>query len=300
MPNKEATSFWRLISLAVIAVFLMSLVPIVVKSIEINPWIVGAFRLVVSVIGFLILGFVFKKKLWTKAENWPAVALIGLTFSIHWLTYFYSIQYSSASIAAIGVSTYGAHLLLLGWWFHGQKPSWFELSCVFIAFVGVYFVIPDFDVKDDMSLGLLLGVLSGALYACLPILHQKYSYINNQRRAFGQFFIAMWLFALALPWLPEKSFELSQNAIVGLLVLGIFSTLIGHSIWVKVSTELNHVVTSIVYYLYVPLAMLLSYLFLNEELGINKLIGAALIISANVAGIYYRSRTVASLSADKV
>ncbi|WP_251360075.1 DMT family transporter [Kangiella sp. TOML190] len=284
------TSFWRLIGLAIIAVFFMALVPVTIKQIQVDPWLVGFVRLAISVVGLYLIAKLLKQSVWSKKENWPAIMLIGFTFSIHWLSYFYSIQLSTASIAAIGVSTYGAHLLLLGWWFHGQKPTLFELSCVLLAFVGVYFVLPEFDLKNDMTLGLLLGVLSGALYACLPILHQKYRHINHQRRAFGQFFIAMWLFALGLPFLPAAEFELSKEAIMGLVILGVLSTLIGHSLWVKISTELNHVVTSIVYYLYVPIAMALSFFLLNEELTANKLIGAGLVICANIAGIYYRYR----------
>ncbi len=284
------TSFWRLILLAVIAVFLMALVPITIKLIQVNPWVVGFVRLTIGVVGLYLIAKSMKQSVWSKRENWLAICLIGFTFAIHWLTYFYSIQFSTASIAAIGISTYGAHLLLLGWWFHGQKPSLFEFLCVLVAFTGVFFIVPEFSLKNEMTLGLLLGVFSGMLYAALPILHQKYQYINNQRRAFGQFFIAMWVFALALPWLPKSELDLSQEAIIGLVILGVFSTLIAHSLWVKISTELNHVVTSVIYYLYVPIAMLLSFFFLNEELSYNKLIGAALVIMANIAGVYYRYR----------
>ncbi len=284
------TSFWRLILLAVIAVFAMAIVPITIKLIQVNPWLVGFFRLLVAVIGLYIFAKLFNQSVWSQKKNWLPILLIGITFSIHWLTYFYSIQYSTASIAAIGVSTYGAHLLLLGWWFHGQRPSTFELLCVLVAFVGVYFIVPEFSLKNEMTFGLVLGVLSGLLYACLPILHQKYKHINNQRRAFGQFFVALCVFTLALPFLPSESFKLDQKAWLGLLAMGIFSTLIGHSLWVKVTTELNHVVTSIVYYLYVPVAMLLSYFVLNEVMTNDKLIGAGLILGANLAGILYRSK----------
>ncbi len=286
------TSFWRLILLAVIAVFLMALVPVTIKLIQVSPWMVGFVRLLIAVVGLYLFAKACKQSVWSQKQNWLPITLIGLTFAIHWLTYFYSIQFSTASIAAIGVSTYGAHLLLLGWWFHGQRPSLFEFLCVSLAFVGVFFVVPEFSLKNEMTLGLVLGVLSGLLYACLPILHQKYKHINNQRRAFGQFFIAMWVFAISLPFLPVKAFELNNDAVIGLVILGIFSTLIGHSLWVKVTTELNHVVSSVVYYLYVPITLLLSFFVLDEPLTSNKLIGASLIIVANVAGLIYRSRRI--------
>ncbi|MRX26976.1 DMT family transporter [Kangiella sp. HZ709] len=288
------TSFWRLISLAVVAVFAMAIVPVIIKMIQVNAWIVGFVRLAIAVVGLFIFAKLINQSVWSQRKNWLPITIIGFIFSIHWLTYFYSIQFSTAAIAAIGVSTYGAHLLLLGWFFKGQQPSLFEFACVVTAFIGVYFIVPEFSLENEMTLGLILGVVSGFLYACLPLLHQKYNTINNQRRAFGQFFIAMLVFAVALPFLPQSTLELSSEAWWGLAAMGVFSTLIGHTLWVKVTTELNHVVTSIVYYLYVPLAMLLSFFVLNEAMTSNKIIGASLILSANLAGIIYRSRRLSS------
>lgn len=277
--------FLRLIGLAILAVFLMALVPVTIKYIQVDPWLIGAFRLLISVVGLSLFAWWLKKPLIAKRENWIFIILLGLVFAAHWLSYFYSIQLSTASIAAIGVSTFGAHLLLLGWFVHKQPPHWIEMLCVLLAFVGVYLVIPDFDLKQDMTLGLILGVISGFLYALLPLMHQKYRHINGERRTFGQFFVALLVFLCGL---PSVDFEIPAQSWWGLVILAVFSTLIAHSLWIKVTTELNHAVTSIIYYLYVPITMTFSFFFLNETLSANKLIGAGIIIGANVIGILYR------------
>jgi len=44
-----------------------------------------------------------------------ALVLIGFVFSIHWLLLFFSIRIANATIGAIGFSTYGVHLIVLGW-----------------------------------------------------------------------------------------------------------------------------------------------------------------------------------------
>ncbi|NVK23192.1 MAG: EamA family transporter [Kangiellaceae bacterium] len=281
------TSSIRLILLAVLSVFLMALVPVTIKYIQVDPWLIGAFRLAISVLGLVLLAALLKKPLIAKRENWGIIFLLGLVFAVHWLTYFYSIQLSTASIAAIGVSTFGAHLLLLGWFVHKQPPHWIEILCVFMAFVGVYIVLPDFDVSQDMTIGLILGVISGFLYALLPLMHQKYRHINGQRRTFGQFFVALLIFSLGL---PKVDFDIPRDAWIGLFLLATFSTLIAHSLWIKVTTELNHVLTSIIYYLYVPIAMSFSFFFLNEEVTFNKALGAGVIIVANIIGILHRLR----------
>ena len=279
--------FLRLLFLAFIAVFLMAIVPVTIKYIAVDPWLIGAFRLAFSVCGLFIFALVLKKPLIAKKENWIFIFLLGTVFALHWLTYFYSILLSTASIAAIGVSTFGAHLLLLGWFVHKQPPHWVEVLCVLLAFLGVYIVIPDFDISEDVSIGLILGVISGFLYALLPLMHQKYKHINGERRAFGQFFVAFLFFSLGL---PSVDFSISKESWFGLIILGSFCTLIAHSLWIKVTTELNHAVTSIIYYLYVPIAMGFSFFFLDEEVSDTKVIGAGVIIAANIIGIVYRLR----------
>lgn len=282
------TGFWRLILLAVLAVFLMAMVPVIIKYIEADPWLIGAFRLSVSVVGLILLAGITRRPLIARQENWIFIFLLGLVFAIHWLTYFYSIQLSTASIAAIGVSTFGAHLLLLGWIVHRQPPHWLELFCVLLAFVGVYLVVPDFNLADGMTIGLILAVVSGFLYALLPLMHQKYRHINGERRTFGQFFVAMVIFSFGL---PQADWAIPSESWLGLIVLGVVCTLVAHSLWIKVSTELNHVVTSVVYYLYVPIAMLFSFVFLGEVLSPVQLLGAGLILFANILGIWFRWRS---------
>lgn len=282
------TGFWRLILLAVLAVFLMAMVPVIIKYIAVDPWLIGAFRLSVSVVGLILLAGITRRPLIARKENWIFIFLLGLVFAIHWLTYFYSIQLSTASIAAIGVSTFGAHLLLLGWIVHRQPLHWLELFCVLLAFVGVYFVVPDFNLADGMTIGLILAVISGFLYALLPLMHQKYRHINGERRTFGQFFVAMVIFSFGL---PQADWAIPSESWLGLIVLGVVCTLVAHSLWIKVSTELNHVVTSVVYYLYVPIAMLFSFVFLGEVLSPVQLLGAGLILCANILGIWFRWRS---------
>ncbi|GGE90044.1 EamA family transporter [Kangiella profundi] len=269
----------------------MAMVPVIIKYIEVDPWLIGAFRLSVSVVGLILLAGITRRPLIARKENWIFIFLLGLVFAIHWLTYFYSIQLSTASIAAIGVSTFGAHLLLLGWIVHRQPPHWLELFCVLLAFVGVYLVVPDFNLADGMTIGLILAVISGFLYALLPLMHQKYRHINGERRTFGQFFVAMVIFSFGL---PQADWAIPSESWLGLIVLGVVCTLVAHSLWIKVSTELNHVVTSVVYYLYVPIAMLFSFVFLDEVLSPVQLLGAGLILFANILGIWFRWRSQSS------
>lgn len=258
----------------------MALVPILIKSVSANVFTIGLGRLGLTVF-FISLYFVYKKAYGkiNGFRDWFDLFIIGVVFGLHWLTYFLSIKLSSASIGVIGVSTFGIHLLILNWLIKGQRVALFELMAILVCFAGCLMVVPEFSLRNANTTGLLIGVLSGFLYACLPVLHQRASRIPTLTRAWGQFVFALVVF---VPFAGQSQWQLAPVDWVKLVVLGLLCTLVAHSMWVKASTELPGVVTGLVYYLYIPIAIVLSAVFLGEEITLPVIAGGLLILSANI------------------
>lgn len=263
---------------ALFAVLSMSWVPVLIRVSNANEITIGIVRLLIAIV--VVTPFIFYRGFprLTK-KQWKGLLFVGLVFGAHWLTYFTSIKWSSASIAAVAVSTYGIHLLLLNWIVKKQKILPLEWSAVFLCVVGCLLVVPQFSLNDKLTLGLLVGVCSGFLYACLPLLHQNILAVPTFTRAWGQFFFASLIF---LPFISYANWDLNKNDWIGLSILGIVCTVVGHSLWVKSSSELPPIVTSLSYYLYVPIAMTSSFLFLQETITVKMLMGSACIIFANI------------------
>jgi drug/metabolite transporter (DMT)-like permease len=74
---------------------------------------------------------------------------------------------------------------------------------------------------------------------------------------------------------------------LGLLFLGIMCTLISHTLWVRVTTTLSTKTTSVIYYLYVPVSLILSVVVLDERVDTAMIAGAGLIMLANVLGVFH-------------
>jgi drug/metabolite transporter (DMT)-like permease len=270
----------RLLITAVAAVISMSLVPLLIRSTAANEITIGLVRLAIAVgllSPFILLRSDLRK---LTGSDWLGLSYIGIAFGFHWLTYFISIKMSSASIAALSISTYGIHLLLLNWLLKGQVIRLVEWAAVILCFVGVVLIAPSFNLRDQMTLGMLVGIFSGFLYASLPLLHQRILRVPTMNRAWGQFLFASLVF---LPGLGYSNWDLSGGDWWRLLVLGVVCTVIGHSLWVKSSSELPPVITSVAYYLYVPLAMTGSFLFLGETITATMILGACFIITANIS-----------------
>lgn len=211
--------------------------------------------------------------------------VIGLVFAVHWLTYFMSIKLATAAIAATAIATYGVQYLLLAWWINNERFTWQEWLAIAVCFAGCVVVTPELNLDNSVTLGILIGVGSGFLYACLPLLHQRVQQANTLQRSYGQFLFAL---ICLLPLLPLANWQLEAGDWYRLIMLGVMCTLVAHGLWVKASTELPPLFTGLIYYLYVPSTMLSSWLLLDEAITLPKLLGASMILGASTVVTYLR------------
>ncbi len=281
----------RITAEAATSLVLMAGVPVFIKFTNANSYTIGIVRLLMA--SFLIgLFLIYKKeKLPIKIPYIKKLIVIGVVFSIHWITYFISIKISTASIGILGASTYGIHLIFLGWIFLKAKPRIIDIFTIAFAFWGTYLIIPEFSLKNNITLGLAISIVSGLFFAMLPILHQKSQFISGTQRALGQYIFAIPLF---LFFIPKYDFNLNNADWYSLLYLGICGTFMAHTLWINVTTKLNTTVTSLIFYIIIPITMTVSYFWLGEEMKFNKLLGALMIVTANIIGIlsrFYSRRT---------
>lgn len=266
---------------ALIALMLFGCIPVTIRSISANPYTIGLFRLAVATLVFGAVLSLRGEMRRVSRRDLGRLAVIGFLFFVHWITLFFAVKASAASIAAIGQSTYGIHLLLLS----GNHRKASDLVPVLIAAVGAILVVPRFELANSVALGMLLATVSAFFYALLPLLHQRWSHIPTPQRTLGQFGFALLCFSF---FVTKTEWTLSARDWAGLLFLAIGVTLIAHSLWVRVTTRIPHAVTSIIYYVQIPIAVALGVLLLGEPLTLRTALGGALIIAGSVIGLVRR------------
>ena len=270
---------------AFIAILLFGCIPVVIKMVSANPYTIGIFRLAVATLVFAAFLAMRGELRRVTRDDLIRLAVIGFLFFGHWLTLFFAVKVSSASIGAIGLSTYGVDLLLLGIFFAGERPRPIVIVAVLLAGIGAVLVVPTFDLSNATALGMLLSCVSALMYASLPLLHQRWSHISTGIRTLGQFAFALLFFSL---FITKTNWNLTVRDWAGLLFLAIGVTLIAHSLWVRVTTRLAPSATSILYYANIPIAISLSVLILGEPITVRTMSGAALIITSGLIGLAAR------------
>lgn len=277
----------QLILTGVLAVLTMSAVPVLVKSTDANAVTVGIARLGIAVLAFAPLVLLRGHLLRLSLRQWLQLVVIGVVFGLHWLTYFLSIKLATAAIAALTILTYSVQYLLLAYLFNGERVKGVEWLAIGACFAGCVIVSPELSLENAVSLGIAIGLLSALLYAALPLLHQRARDIGTPERTWGQFFFALLVF---LPLWNGANWDLRDSDIYQLLVLGLLCTVISHGLWVKASTELPALYASMIYFLYLPGAVIGSALFLGEPMTPVKLAGCAVVLGSSAALSVYRYR----------
>jgi len=280
MPNKNA--YILIIFESIVAIVLFSFVPIIVKIVSVNVYTIGIIRLfIATIISFLIIQK--RGDLLLFYKYWKILAVTGFFFFLHWIFFFTSIKISSPTVASIGLSTYGVQLIVFGWIFYKNKFYLSDLIAVIIAIIGNIIIVTNYNFNDIRSFGLMLGILSGFFFACIPLINQKYHQIPLLLKSFGQFLFALLFYSF---FFSKTRWNLYATDWIGLMILSIFCTFIAHTLWIKVITKLSITTTSLIHYLDLPITMILSFFIIHETIDIVKIYGATLVIIANICGLY--------------
>lgn len=277
----------HLIVMALVAVTTMSAAPVLVSATTANEVTIGLSRLAVATLVFTPMVLWQGRLRRLAPRQWLQLGVIGLVFAVHWLSYFASIKLSTPSIAALTITTYGVQYMLLAWFFNGERVAAVEWLAIACCFAGCLVVSPALSLDNATGQGIAVGLFSALLYAVLPLLHQRAQGVATADRTWGQFFFALLFF---LPLWPLSDWNLGRADVQQLLALALLCTVVSHGLWVKSSTELPAIFSSMIYYLYLPLSMLQSVLFLDEALTPQKLVGAALVVGSSLALSLYRFR----------
>lgn len=271
----------RMLFEGLLAIIIFSLVPLAIKFTIASPLTICLFRLIVAVIALALIWrkkINFKNFFFTYPENWK-LWLIGVVFFFHWVTYAYGVKLGGPSIGVLGLSTYGIQLVIGGAIFLGQRVTRKDIFCLVFSLIGILMIIPSWNFKDNSTQGIVLALLSATCFAILPILHQKSQNFSLETRIFAQFFGALVGFML---FSGKTNWDLRPLDWWALIFLGVFGTLIAHSMWARVSAKVSSAKAGLAYYMITPLSILLSSLLLGENFTQLQMAGALVVILAAI------------------
>ena len=212
----------------------------------------------------------------------------GIILAFHWWSYLQSIQISTVAIGTITFSAFPLFVTFLEPIFFKEKLRIKNICLAFVTLAGVFITIPDFSLSSSKTAGIVIGMLSSCAYGMLTLINRYcakyYESITISLYEQGTAAIVLLPFIILIPMQPTLKD-------VGLLViLGVFSTAMAHSLFTNSLKRLPAQLAGIVASMESVYGILLALVLLGEIPSPQEIIGALLIIGAAVFGQLSQSR----------
>ncbi|MBM3165070.1 MAG: DMT family transporter [Bacteroidetes bacterium] len=263
-------------------VFLWGFTGIIGKLLDQNPIILVWYRLLIASIGLLLYIAYRRESLRIPKTRWLPVIFTGLIVALHWITFYFSIQLSTASLGILCLATTTFHVVWLEPLLLKLPFNWSKLLLSVVVVLGVAFIARDFE--GDVLIALLLGLLSALLAAIFSVSNAKLSR-SVEPPVLSLFELATgWVgISLVLIWQdsPHFSFQLTWEALIWLLFLGLVCTSFAFMAAIYLVKKLGAYTVSLTINLEPVYTMLLAAVLLKEHeiLSTEFYVGAALIIT---------------------
>lgn len=250
---------------------------------ELTPMWVTFFRFLIAfIVGLPLLRKVLRKDL---SLNMILGALISATF-LYAMMFLQTEGLQHTSVAKSGFITilYAFFTPIICFVFYKQKLSYYYWCLLALAFVGMAFMCELS--LDNLNRGDLLTLLC-ALITSFHIL--AISHFSKKIDNFA-FFNLLQMFFVCVISLPmacyfdgvdrvlEGSFISNTNCFLGLLFMGVFSTMLGFGLQVKSQQKIPPQMASLIFLLESPFAAVLGLLVFAESLSSMMIGGSSLVM----------------------
>jgi drug/metabolite transporter (DMT)-like permease len=216
----------------------------------------------------------------TPPKTYLILLFLGFMLSVHWVSFFQSIQVSSVAIGLLSYSTFPVFTTFLEPLFFRERlvkiNVLFSLLCLF----GVLLIIPSFHIDNATFRGVLWGLLAGFTFSILTIFNRKLTQkLSPLSIAFFQDFFAT-IFLCPFLFLLKPS--LSSRDILLLIILGTVCTAGSHTLFIKGMRHIKAQTASIISSLEPVYGILFAFLFLNEIPSLRTTAGGCVILVSQI------------------
>ena len=256
---------------------LMSSSGILGKVIPLPPPLIIFLRCLISVIMlYLYLRIVGRGlKINLNKDRWFFLGS-GLLLSLHWIMYFFALKISGVAVGMLALFTYPVITTLLEPWFFKGGLSGFDLFTALMVIIGVAFIVPEFDLSNQITLGATIGVGSAILYSIRNLWNKKYilQYNGSTIMYYQMLVSSVFLFPTLF------IYELTLDAVGWgyVFALALITTTIAHTLFVQALKHFSASAVSIMSSLIPVYGILWAVLFIEEKLSLGIWVGGTLIV----------------------
>ena len=260
-----------------IAVMLFGLSAVLGQFVTAPAVIVAGGRVICSSLLLFLLSIAGRASLKLKSRKDYGIAVFaGIVLAVHWTTFFQAIQSSSVAIGTITFSTFPLFLTFLEPLLFREKLKVTSVLSAAVLLLGVFITIPEFSLENQITIGILWGMVSSLSYAVLSLANRYLS------RSYAARTVCLYEQGTAAVVLLPAIFFVKTNwttqNILGISAIGFICTAFAHSLYVAAQRKVKAQTAGIISGMETVYGIVYALLFLGEVPGIRELIGGAVIL----------------------
>lgn len=225
----------------------------------------------------VIIGLDFKLKARKDASN---IIVSGFFLGLHWVTYFYALQYSNVAIAMLALFTYPMVTSLLEPIVLKTKFRLDHILFGLIILVAVFFLAPSFDIADGNTKGVIFGIISSIGYSLRNLILKNQ--VTQYQSSMLMFYQLATLSILLIPFLFVFKEVSMLNQWEAIVTLALFTTAVGHTLFVMSLKYFSVSTASIISSLQPVYGIFLAFILLDEIPAGRTIIGGIMILATVV------------------
>jgi drug/metabolite transporter (DMT)-like permease len=241
---------------------------------------------VAAIFLFIVLSLQKQKITLAGTKDYGVAVLLGIVVGFHWVTYFAGMQMAGVTIGIIAFFTYPVITVFLEPLLTrilsknkvSSKPKRKDILIAFIVMLGIYLLIPEISLGNQVTLGIATGTLSALFFALRNILHKNYfCHYSGPHTMLYQTLVAFLMLCLFVEVPPM---DVTNNDWLLILLVGVIFTAMPHALFASSLRHLSATTAGLISCLQPLYGSVLAFLLLSERVNMWTVIGGTLVISA--------------------
>ncbi len=260
-----------------IAVMLFSISGVVGQFVEIPSVLVAMGRVICSSIILLVIAKVKKDNLALESKkDYLLIIGAGMVLAAHWTTFFQSIQVSTVAIGTITFSTFPLFLTFIEPIVFQERLKLKSVISAVILLMGVLITIPEFSMENQVTVGIIWGMISSFTYAIITLANRYFSkkYEGRTVCLYEQGTAAIVLLPAAF-WV-QTTWRVQDVA--GVMVIGCVCTAFAYSLYVSAQKGVRAQTAGIISGMETVYGIIYALILLGEVPSVRELVGGAVIL----------------------
>lgn len=285
--SKNNSEFQSKLTL-ILAMVIFGTIGIFRKYIPLPSSVIAMARGFIGMLFLLLVVLVKRERPSAEAikANLFMLILSGVALGFNWILLFEAYQYTTVATATLCYYMAPILVIMVSPILFGERLNKKKILCVIVALLGMVLVsgVLQSGVSQIAELrGILLGLGAAVLYASVILLNKRIKDISAYDKTILQLGVAA-IVLLPYTFITENmgALTLTPLMLVMLIVVGVIHTGVAYAFYFGSMKNLKAQTVALYSYIDPIVAIILSALFLHEDMGILEVVGACMVLGATM------------------